>query len=83
MDGKIRYTVDGRRLKNELFVVILRSLPQADDEESEKGRKTCSVKRTWEESGDGRRISVLILYNPFPVYRFPNLVPFLLFAFSL
>ena len=34
-----RNSVDGRRLKNGLLVVILRSLPQADDEESRRERK--------------------------------------------
>jgi len=33
-----RETVNGRRLKNGLLVVILRSLPQADDEESQLKR---------------------------------------------
>jgi len=49
--------VDGRRLKNGLLVVILRSLPEADDEESQRDvkREACSVKRTREDSVDGKR----------------------------
>ena len=36
--------VSGKRITDELFVVILRSLPQADDEESQRDvkRKACS-----------------------------------------
>ena len=34
-----RETVNGRRLENGVFVVILRSPPQADDEESKRGVK--------------------------------------------
>jgi len=45
------FSVDGRRLKNGLLVVILRSLPQADDEESER-----NVKRKGEDSVDENKI---------------------------
>jgi len=39
--------VNGKRMKNELFVVILRSLPQADDEESRR-----IVQRTGKDSAN-------------------------------
>ena len=41
-----RKSVDGRRFKNGLPVVILRSLPQADDEESKR-----DMKRAWKLFG--------------------------------
>ena len=48
--------ISGKRITDELFVVILRSLPQADDEESQRDVKRKAGREVGRrESVDGRR----------------------------